>query len=253
MGFMHSYGQYCPVAKAAEVLGDRWTLLIVRDLICLRARHFNDLVRGLPGISRSLLAQRLQQLERMGIIERHSCGKGRATEYHLTGAGKELRPVIEALLEWGAQFAFGEPDEAELDPVLLLWWMRRGTHLDRLPPQRVSVQFDFYGARTGTYWLLLEPSDVSVCLQYPGFDIDLLVTADIAAFYRVWMGGMTFAESLRRKSVQLDGIPALVRAFPTWFALSPAAETVRTATARATFSDKSGESLGHATKAARPS
>ncbi len=229
---MHSYGQYCPVAKAAEVLGDRWTLLIVRDLICLRARHFNDLVRGLPGISRSLLAQRLQQLERMGIIERHAGGKGRATEYHLTVAGQELQQVIESLLEWGAQWAFGEPDRAELDPVLLLWWMRRGTHLDRLPPQRVVAQFDFFGARTGSYWLLLEPSDVSVCLQHPGFDIDLLVTADIAAFYQVWMGRISFAESLRHKRVQLDGVTALVRAFPTWFAWSPAAEAVRTATAR---------------------
>jgi DNA-binding HxlR family transcriptional regulator len=229
---MYSYGQYCPVSKAAEVLGDRWTLLIVRDLICLRARHFNDLARGLPGISRSLLAQRLQQLERMGIIERHAGGKGRATEYHLTVAGQELQKVIEALLEWGAQWAFGEPDQAELDPVLLLWWMRRGTHLDRLPPQRVVLQFDFHGARAGSYWLLLEPSDVSVCLQHPGFDIDLQVTADISAFYQVWLGRISFDESLRQKWVQLDGVPALVRAFPTWFAWSPSAEAVRTAAAR---------------------
>jgi len=229
---MHSYGQYCPVAKAAEILGDRWTLLIVRDLICLRARHFNDLVRGLPGISRSLLAQRLQHLERIGIIEREAGGKGRATEYHLTVAGQELQQVIEALLNWGAQWAFGVPDKADLDPVLLLWWIRRGTHLDRLPPQRVVVQFDFHGARTGSYWLLLEPSDVSVCLQNPGFDIDLLVTADIATFYQVWLGRLSFAESVRHKKVRLDGVPALMRAFPTWFAWSPAAKAVRTAAAR---------------------
>ena len=229
---MKSYGQYCPVAKAAEVLGDRWTLLIVRDLICFRVRHFNDLVRGLPGISRSLLAQRLEQLERVGIIERSVGGKGRASEYHLTAAGQQLQPVIDALLGWGAQWAFGDPDPAELDPVLLLWWMRRGTNLDRLPPQRVVVQFDFRGAWIGSDWLLLEPSDVSVCLQHPGFDIDLLVTADIAAFYQVWLGRVSLAEALRCKSVQLEGIPALVRAFPTWFALSPAAERVRQATAR---------------------
>jgi DNA-binding HxlR family transcriptional regulator len=229
---MHSYGQYCPVSKAAEVLGDRWTLLIVRDLICLQARHFNDLVRGLPGISRSLLSQRLRQLERMGIIERHAGGKGRATEYYLTQAGQELEQVIDALLEWGAQWAFGEPDQAEMDPVLLLWWMRQGTQLDRLPSQRVVLQFDFHGERSGNYWLLLEQSDVSVCLQHPGFDIDLLVTADIAAFYQVWLGRISFAESLGHGWVQLDGVPALVRAFPTWFALSPAAEAVRRAAAR---------------------
>ena len=235
---MRSYGQYCPVAKAAEVLGDRWTLLIVRDLICLGECHFNDLVRGLPGISRSLLTQRLQQLERIGIVERHAGGKGKATEYHLTVAGQELQQVIDALLEWGAQWAFGEPDQADLDPVLLLWWMRRGTHLDRLPSQRVVVQFDFHGERTGSYWLLLEPSDVSVCLQHPGFDIDLWVTADISVFYQVWLGSMSFAESLGQKSIQLDGVAALVRAFPTWFALSPAADVVRTAAARASSLSK---------------
>jgi hypothetical protein len=113
--------------------------------------------------------------------------------------------------------------------VLLLWWVRRGTRLDRLPPQRVVVQFDFHGAQTGSYWLLLEPSDVSVCLQHPAFDIDLLVTTDIAAFYQVWLGRISFAEALGCNWVQLDGIPALVRAFPTWFTWSPAAEAVRAA------------------------
>jgi DNA-binding HxlR family transcriptional regulator len=230
---MRAYGQYCPVAKAAEVLGDRWTLLIVRDLMCVRERHFNDLARGLPGISRSLLAQRLQLLEREGIVERHAGGKGRATEYQLTVAGQEIQQIIEAMLEWGAQWAFGEPDETDLDPVLLLWWMRRGTRLDRLSPQRVVVQFDFQGARTGSYWLLMEPSDVSVCLKHPGFDVDLLVTADIAALYQVWLGRLSFAESLRDKRVRLDGVPALERAFPTWFVWSPAAEAVRRAAAGA--------------------
>jgi hypothetical protein len=100
------------------------------------------------------------------------------------------------------------------------------------------VQFDFYGALTGSYWLLMEPSDVSVCLQHPGFDIDLLVTADIAAFYQVWLGRVSFAEALGRKWVQMDGIPALVRAFPTWFAWSPAAEAVRAAAARAPLLSK---------------
>ena len=230
---MRAYGQYCPVAKAAEVLGDRWTLLVVRDLMGVPERHFNDLARGLPGISRSLLAQRLQLLEREGIVERHAGGKGRATEYRLTVAGKEIQQIIEAMLEWGAQWAFGEPDETDLDPVLLLWWMRRGTRLDRLPPQRMVVQFDFQGARTGTYWLLMEPSDVSVCLKHPGFDVDLLVTADIAALYQVWLGRLSFAESVRDKRVRLDGVPALERAFPTWFAWSPAADAVRRAAAGA--------------------
>jgi DNA-binding HxlR family transcriptional regulator len=225
---MHSYGQYCPMAKAAEVLAERWTLLIVRDLLC-GVHRFNDLARGLPGISRALLAQRLRQLERSGVVERRVAGSGRATEYHLTPAGRELQPLIDVLVAWGARWAFGDPDERDLDPVLLLWWMRGRVHRDRLPPQPVVVQFDFHGARTSTLWLILDRRDVSICLQHPGFDIDLLVTADIAAFYRVWLGRSTLAAAMRDDLVQLEGPPALTRAFPNWWAWSPTAAAVRAA------------------------
>lgn len=228
---MDSYGQYCPVARAAEVLGDRWTLLIVRDLL-LGTNRFNDLARGLPGISRSLLAQRLQRLEQEGIVQRRTDGKGRTAEYCLTPAGQELQRVIDVLMDWGARWAFGDPDPVELDPLLLLWWMHKRVHLDRLPAQRVVIQFDFTGARVGRYWLVLEPADVSICLHHPGFDVDLLVTADIAGFYRMWLGYCTLAEALHRGWVRLDGTPSMVRAFPSLFAWSPAVPTVRAASAR---------------------
>lgn len=225
---MRSYGQYCPVAKAAELLADRWTVLIVRDLL-LGVSHFNDLGRGLPGISRALLAQRLRRLERAGVVERRVTGNGRATEYRLTPAGRELQRLVDVLTEWGARWAFGDPDPADLDPVLLLWWMRGRVHRDRLPPQQVVVQFDFRGARTRTLWLLLDRRDVSVCRQHPGFEVDLLVTAEIAALFRVWLGRDTLAEAMRRDLIQLDGSPTLTRAFPGWFAWSPVAEVVRAA------------------------
>jgi DNA-binding HxlR family transcriptional regulator len=199
---MRSYGQYCPVAKAAELLADRWTVLIVRDLL-LGVSHFNDLGRGLPGISRALLAQRLRRLERAGVVERRVTGNGRATEYRLTPAGRELQRLVDVLTEWGARWAFGDPDPADLDPVLLLWWMRGRVHRDRLPPQQVVVQFDFRGARTRTLWLLLDRRDVSVCRQHPGFEVDLLVTAEIAALFRVWLGRDTLAEAMRRDLIQL--------------------------------------------------
>ena len=113
--------------------------------------------------------------------------------------------------------------------MLLLWWIRRGTYRDRLPQRRVVVQFDFQGPRGGNYWLLMEPADVSVCLQHPNFDIDLLVTAQLAVFYQVWLGRMGFAEALKAGAIRLDGDPALARAFPKWFAWSPAAKAVRAA------------------------
>ncbi len=225
---MRTYGQYCPVAKAIEIFADRWTPLIIREMLGGACR-FNELERGLPGIPRSLLAERLRRLEKAGVIERSVGQNQRAAEYHLTLAGQRLEPIIEALGNWGAKWAFGDPEPEELDPVLLLWWMRRGVHRHLLPPQRVVVQFDFRGQRRGTYWLVMDRAEVSVCLQHPGFAINVLVTADIAAFYRVWLGRLSLAEALRAGLVELDGIPALVRAFPTWWAWSRFAEAVRAA------------------------
>ncbi len=225
---MSSYGQYCPLAKAAEIFADRWTPLILRELLG-GISHFNALERGLPGIPRSLLAQRLRRLEQAGILARHVMPTGRTSEYHLTPAGRQLEPVLDALGTWGARWAFADPEPDELDPGLLLWFMRRRVNAHLLPSRRAVVQFDFRGARTGSFWLVMEPTDVSVCLHHPGFDIDVLVTADIAAFYRVWFGRNTLEEALRAGLVELDGAPKLVRAFPRWFALSHFADAVHAA------------------------
>ncbi len=239
---MRTYGQYCPMAKAVEILGDRWTLLILRDLL-LGIRHFNELERGLPGISRALLAERLRRLERTGVVQRRVLG-GRATEYQLTAAGRALQEVVDVLVRWGTRWAFGEPDPDDLDPVLLAWWMRGRVHHDRLPLRQNVVQFDFRGARTQTVWLVLNCSDVSVCLQHPGFDIDLTVTADIATFFRVWLGACTLAEAMRAGLVEIDGLPALVRAFPTWWAWSPVASVVRATLAAAMAPEHDPDRVG---------
>lgn len=212
---MKSYGQYCPMTLALEVLGERWTLLIIRDLL-LGVCRFNDLARGLPGISRPLLSQRLRQLEANGIVERRVMDGGRLTQYHLTAAGRELQPIVGAFVIWGTRWAFSDPQPVHLDPVLLLWWLRGVVQRDRLPAHRVVVQFDFEGACTLTMWLVLDRADVSVCLQHPGFEVDLLLTADLATLYRVWGRRDTLAGAMRRGLVTLDGPPALARAFPGW-------------------------------------
>jgi DNA-binding HxlR family transcriptional regulator len=227
---MYLYGQYCPVARALEILADRWTLLIVRELLG-GVDHFNALDRGLPGISRALLVERLRRLERMGVVVRRAGSAGRVA-YSLTSAGEQLQPIIDVLGGWGARWAFGDPRPSELDPVVLLWWMKRRVHRDRLPARRVVIQFDFRGGRVGSYWLVLERTDVSVCLQHPKFEIDLRVPADIAAFYRVWLGRTSLDEARRRGQVRLEGAPAMVRGFTDWFAWSPMAEAVRAALPR---------------------
>ncbi|MBE7470208.1 MAG: winged helix-turn-helix transcriptional regulator [Anaerolineales bacterium] len=183
-------------------------------------------------ISRGLLAERLRRLQRMGVVEKLEWGKGpRQTEYQLTQAGWELQAVIESLLTWGARWAFGEPEMNDLDPILLLWWMRSRVCVEQLPQQRVVVQFDFKGAVDESYWLVLTKEDVSVCLTHPGFDLDVLVTADLAAFYRIWLGHMDFNTARSKGLVKIEAIPALVQAFPNWFAYSHAADTVRAALA----------------------
>jgi DNA-binding HxlR family transcriptional regulator len=225
---MHLYGQYCPVARAAEIVGDRWTVLIVRELLA-DVGHFNELERGLPGVSRSLLAERLDRLVRTGMLERREAGRGRAVEYRLTEAGRALQPVIDAMGAWGARFAFGEPRPGELDPMMLLWWMRRRVAFDRLPRDRLVVAFELRGARPPRSWLVLRPGEASVCLKHPGFDPDVVVAADIAALYRVWLGREALAAALRRGEVRLEGAPADVRGFAHWFTWSPMAEAVRAA------------------------
>ena len=221
---MDGYGQYCPVARALDVLGSRWTLLIVRDLLCYDIRRFNELARGLPRMSRGLLSERLRQLQDAGVVERSDAGNG--TEYRLTQAGRELFPVVESLLRWGSKWTFEEPTAKELDPVLLMWWMRRRARTERLPEQRVVAQFDFRAVK-GSFWLVLERTDVSVCLKRPRFDVDVWVDANLSDFYQVWLGRLEFAEAVRQGSISLRSTPEFERDFPGWFRWSPAVDLLR--------------------------
>ena len=220
------YRQYCPVARAAEILAERWTPLIARELLG-GASRFNQIERGLPGISRSLLSARLQALEDAGVVQRVTGDRPHATEYRLTAAGFDLAGVLDRLGAWGSRWAFGEPRPDELDPLLLLWKMRRRIHLDRLPPGRVVVEFEFTARRRTRLWLVLKREEASVCVQPPGFDPDLAVRADLAVFYQVWLGRIPLASAVRGGHVEIDGAPALVRQFPTWLKWSPMAEHVR--------------------------
>lgn len=221
---MQSYHQYCPVAKAHEILGDRWTMLIVRELIA-GLGQFNEIARGLPGISRSLLTVRLRRLEDVGVIRRVPGGP-RGLRYELTKAGRDLESVVVAMGAWASKWAFGMPDEDELDPGLLLWWMQRRLNVEELPGQRTTIEFDFLAARRSRFWFVIDRGEASVCLEDPGFDIGLVVTADLSTFYQVWLGKMTLRQAMSSGRVRLEGIPALERAFPKWFLWSPMADFV---------------------------
>jgi len=221
---MKGYGQFCPVAKAAEVFAERWTPLVLRELACGSSR-FSDLRRGVPLMSRTLLAQRLRQLEDAGIVRSTAKSKGRGREYFLTPAGEELRPLIDGLGEWGQRWARSQVSADDLDPGLLMWDIHRRLNVERLPAHRVVVLFDFRGVPKAwravrCFWLILQRSEVDLCLKDPGFEVDLVVDADLAALTKVWLGDVRLGDAMRSGLVRLAGPTALLRAFPGWLALS---------------------------------
>jgi DNA-binding HxlR family transcriptional regulator len=231
---MHGYGQFCPVAVACEVFAERWTPLILRELFA-GSRRFSEIRRGMPLISRALLAQRLRHLEDAGVIE--SRPAGRRHEYRLSQAGAEFHGVIEELGVWGQRWIHGRASAENLDAMLLMWNVRRRLAVDRLPNRRIVVRFDFRGvpARRGpaTSWLIASREDVDVCLKDPGFGVELVVAADLGAFTRVWLGDVSFDQALRSRGVRVEGPRELVRAFPGWLLLSHYAGVARPRPARA--------------------
>jgi Predicted transcriptional regulators len=221
---MKGYGQFCPVAKAAEIIAERWTPLVLRELLC-GSRRFNDLHRGVPLMSRTLLAGRLEQLEDAGIVRSVPRSRGRGRDYQLTAAGEELRPLIECLGEWGQRWARAQVRRGDLDPGLLMWDIHRRVNLEALPPRRVVVRFEFRGVPATVrcpryWWLVLEQVGVDLCLKDPGFLVDIVIGADLRTLTRVWMGDLLLVEGVRAGLIQIDGPRSLVRAFPTWLTLS---------------------------------
>ncbi len=213
-----SYGQYCPITRTVSMLGERWTFLIVRDLLSGTTR-FNDLARGLPGLSRGLLTKRLRQLEMSGIVERLG------TRYLLTESGRDLAATIDALSEWGARWAFGDPAPDELDASVLVWWMHARLDTTDLPGRRhvFHVRFTDDAQR---FWIVIESGDPSVCITDPGFDVDVTITSDLSSLLQVWLGRLALNEATRTGRVEFTGRPALVRRMPKVFQLSELAPVV---------------------------
>jgi DNA-binding HxlR family transcriptional regulator len=235
-GAMRSHAQYCPVAKATEILGDRWTLLIVREMLG-GAGGFNELQRGLPGISRSVLTDRMRALERAEVIERRTGPSGRTLGYRLTSAGRDLEPVVQAIGEWGATWSISDPRAEELDPYLLVVWMARHVDFGRLPPDRTVVQFDFRDPKR-RYWMVLEPSETSVCLQHPGFDVDLKIDVDTSSLYLVYLGRAELGAVIRAGRLTMSGPQLLQRGFRQWFTWSAFAPASRSAQQRRTAASR---------------
>jgi len=216
------------VAQALEIVGERWTLLVVRELAAGSCR-FGEILNGVPLMSRSLLSQRLKTLEEAGVVERCERENGGGHEYHLTAAGRELEPIVMGLGTWGQRWARGDRETASLDPVLLMWNMRRNLDTARLPDGQTVVMFWFRDlpSKRSRYWLRLERPEVELCLTNPGFDVELTVETTLSAMVSVWMGDRSPQEAVRSGAIELKGQTRLTRAFPSWLLLSPFAKIER--------------------------
>lgn len=216
---LKGYGQFCPVARAAEILAERWTPLVVRELLCGSTR-FNDLQRGVPRMSSALLARRLRELEHAGIIARRPARQGSGWEYHLTPAGEELRPVIEGMGFWAQRWVRDDLlAEQNLDPDLLMWDIRRCMARREPLAEHVIIQFRFADMPSSRrhYWLVFEDGQPDLCLRDPGFEVDLLVSCTVRTLTEIWLGHVSVAQSRERGSLQLDGPPKLADRFASWF------------------------------------
>jgi DNA-binding HxlR family transcriptional regulator len=222
-----SYHQFCPVAKAMELLDERWTMLVIRELLA-GSRHFNDLRRGVPKMSPTLLSKRLHDLGRAGIVERRD--DGREVAYVLTAAGEELRPVVETLGAWGARW-IGRLGDEDLDPKLLLWDLRRNVDTGVVPQGRTVVNFRFLDvpAKVRDWWLLITAEAVDVCDFDPGYEVGVSVTGSLRRMVMIWRGDLEWPEAIRSGVVELRGPERLRRAVPKWFPPSRFAAVPRSA------------------------
>jgi DNA-binding HxlR family transcriptional regulator len=213
------HGQYCPVSRAVDLLGERWTMLIMRDLL-LGTSRFNDLARGLPGLSRSLLAKRLLRLEHAGLVDR------RDGQYHVSDAGDALRPIVFGLGEWAAKYIFGDPHPFELDAELLVWWMHKRIDTAQLPDGRTVLHVRF-ADDPRRYWIVVDMQGPSVCDIDPGFDVDVTIRADVDTLHRVWLGREPIVHAMRSGRLAFEGPRALTRRMPAVLQLSELAHVAR--------------------------
>lgn len=229
---MERYNQYCPVAQALDLVGDRWTLLVVREVL-LGSCRFNDILRGIPRLPRSTLARRLQQLETHGLVEQRRGTAG--PEYVPTEAGAALEDVLVALGLWSREHAHRSLRDEEIDAGLLMWNVQRGIAADRAPTEPTMIRFELTNPQRGIerYWLKLADGVGELCLTNPGMEEALVVHASARLFTEVWLGHRGFREAIVSGDIVVEGPQRLVDGFPSWFTLNHFAQLDQTESSRA--------------------
>jgi DNA-binding HxlR family transcriptional regulator len=216
---MAEYGQFCPVAKASDIIGERWTVLILRELL-LGTTRYNELLRGLARISPTLLSKRLKTLEEKGLIVRKRPYGQKSHEYYLTACGRELEPIIEHLAVWGMRWARGQLADSELDVEFLMVDLQRRLQTDLLPDGETVLCFTFNELETfKTWWMVVCGKEVDLCTENPGKEVDLYINSGVRDMIKVWRGDLTLRKALREKLVRTQGNTYLIRSMPDWLGI----------------------------------
>jgi len=223
---MKGYGQYCPIAKATEVVGERWTNLVIRELAA-GSHTFNDLRKGLPLMSPSLLSARLKMLEQAGVIERTN--RNKHVDYLLTDAGEELAKIIWQLGTWGHRWVRSDLEEKDLDPSLLVWDIHRTIDpgFFKAPRTVIRIEFTDYTSKFRFWWLVITRSNVDVCYQDPGYELDLEISTDLRTLTAAWMGDTTIMKAIREKSIVVSGSGYLKKNIAVWLGTNYYADVKR--------------------------
>ncbi|MEH6452393.1 MAG: helix-turn-helix domain-containing protein [Psychromonas sp.] len=218
---MKSYGQFCPIAKACEALGERWTLLLIRELLC-GSHRYNDFKRGLPLISPTMLSQRLNILQERGLLELKHSSDNKSREYHLTQAGRELEPIVMGLGEWGARWVRSQMSDDDLSVELLMWDIRRTINSSALLDGRTVLHFEFtdLDKTYRNWWVLAEEGDIDLCVDDPGFNPDVTFISDLKTMTQLWLGDTTIKKAESNQKLMLSGSSQLIRNISQWFVFS---------------------------------
>ena len=221
------YGQFCPISKATEILGERWSVLIVRELL-MGGRRFNELQRGLGCISPALLTARLKSFEAEGLVVKRRISGQRGYEYYPTSACEALLPVIIAMGEWGLCWARDKLTQDDFDIEFLMFYLERSIDPAQLPGERAIIQFKFLDlAEHRNWWLLVAGDDVDVCMIPPGRDVDVYLTTSVRTMHDVWMGDRSYRDAIQSGDLMVEGEPALTRRISSWLKPSVFAEAKR--------------------------
>ena len=220
---MRGYAQFCPVARTAELFAQRWTPIIVRNLLT-GCHTFTEIRQGAPGIPTALLTQRLKTLERAGIVERVAAASGRGATYQLTDKGAELKTICDAMGQWGARWLEIEPQHR--DPTYALWATMKLVDVDKLPERPIVVRFDLRGHPQDHYWMVLRKPQPELCTKGTGFVEDIVAHTDASCLIDIHLRRTTYSTALRNGRLVMDGAPQLIRQFVSWIRPSPYADVI---------------------------